>query len=38
MLADRLEIPLIGNSEDAYGRTPACVYLDANDNGHYEHL
>jgi endonuclease YncB( thermonuclease family) len=41
MLADRLvrqEIPRISNSEDAYGRTPAYVYLDANDNGHYEHL
>ena len=41
MLADRLvrlEIPHIGNSEDAYGRTLAYVYLDANDVGRYEHL
>ena len=34
----RLEIPRIGDSEDAYGRTLAYVYLDANGDGEYEHL
>jgi endonuclease YncB( thermonuclease family) len=34
----RLEIPRIGDSEDAYGRTPAYVYLDSDGNGTYEHL
>jgi endonuclease YncB( thermonuclease family) len=34
----RLEIPRIGNSEDAYGRTLAHVYLDTNSDGAYEHL
>jgi endonuclease YncB( thermonuclease family) len=34
----RLEIPRIGDSEDAYGRTLAYVYLDTNGDGLYEHL
>ena len=34
----RLEIPRVGDSEDAYGRTLAYVYLDTNDDGSYEHL
>ena len=34
----RLEIPRIGDSEDAYGRTLAYVYLDADKDGFYEHL
>jgi endonuclease YncB( thermonuclease family) len=34
----RLEIPRIGDSEDAYGRTLAYVYLDANGDGEYEYL
>jgi membrane-bound metal-dependent hydrolase YbcI (DUF457 family) len=34
----RLEIPRIGDSEDAYGRTLAYVYLDTNKDGSYEHL
>jgi endonuclease YncB( thermonuclease family) len=34
----RLEIPRIGDSEDAYGRTLAYVYLDADNDGSYEHL
>ena len=34
----RLEIPRIGDSEDAYGRTLAYVYLDTNGDGRYEHL
>ena len=33
-----LEIVRIGDSEDAYGRTLAYVYLDTNGDGHYEHL
>lgn len=33
----RLEIPRIGDSEDAYGRTLAYVYLDTNGDGSYEH-
>jgi endonuclease YncB( thermonuclease family) len=40
-LADRLirlEIPRIGDSEDAYGRTLAYIYLDADGDGSYEHL
>ena len=32
----RLEIPRIGDSEDAYGRTLAYVYLDADKDGSYE--
>ena len=41
VLADRLarlEIPRIGDSEDAYGRTLAYVYLDTNDDGRHEYL
>jgi endonuclease YncB( thermonuclease family)/membrane-bound metal-dependent hydrolase YbcI (DUF457 family) len=34
----RLEIPRVGESEDAYGRTLAYVYLDTNGDGEYEHL
>jgi endonuclease YncB( thermonuclease family) len=34
----RLEIPRLGDSEDAYGRTLAYVWLDTNANGRYEHL
>ena len=34
----KLEIPRIGNSEDAYGRTLAYVYLDTDEDGSYEHL
>jgi endonuclease YncB( thermonuclease family) len=34
----RLEIPRIGASEDAYGRTLAYVYLDPDEDGTYEHL
>jgi endonuclease YncB( thermonuclease family)/membrane-bound metal-dependent hydrolase YbcI (DUF457 family) len=34
----RLRIPRIGDSEDAYGRTLAYVYLDTNGDGEYEHL
>jgi endonuclease YncB( thermonuclease family) len=34
----RLEIPRIGDSEDAYGRTLAYVWLDADVDGSYEHL
>ena len=34
----RLEIPRVGDSEDAYGRTLAYVYLDADRVGSYEHL
>jgi endonuclease YncB( thermonuclease family) len=34
----RLEIPRIGDSEDAYGRTLAYVYLDKDGDGSYEHL
>jgi len=40
-LADRLirlEIPRIGDSEDAYGRTLAYIYLDEDGDGSYEHL
>ena len=33
-----LEIPRIGDSEDAYGRTLAYVYLDTDGDGRYEHL
>ena len=36
--AERLqEIPRVGDSEDAYGRTLAYVYLDADKDGSYEH-
>ena len=34
----RLEIPRIGDSEDAYGRTLAYVYLDKDRDGVYGHL
>jgi endonuclease YncB( thermonuclease family) len=34
----RLEIPRIGDSEDAYGRTLAYVYLDTDKDGVYAHL
>src|SRR5919107_1648753 len=34
----RLEIPRIGDSEDAYGRTLAYVYLDKDRDGIYGHL
>jgi membrane-bound metal-dependent hydrolase YbcI (DUF457 family)/endonuclease YncB( thermonuclease family) len=34
----RLEIPRLGDSEDAYGRTLSYIYLDTNDDGVYEHL
>jgi endonuclease YncB( thermonuclease family) len=34
----RLEIPRVGDSEDAYGRTLAYVYLDTDKDGTYEHL
>jgi inner membrane protein len=34
----RLAIPRIGDSEDAYGRTLAYLYLDADKDGSYEHL
>jgi inner membrane protein len=34
----RLEIPRIGDSEDAYGRTLAYVYIDADGDGRYERL
>ena len=34
----RLEIPRIGDSEDAYGRTLAYAYIDADKDGSYEHL
>lgn len=40
-LADKLvklEIPRVGDSEDAYGRTLAYVWLDANGDGTYDHL
>jgi endonuclease YncB( thermonuclease family) len=33
----RLEIPRVGESEDAYGRTLAYVYLDTNNDGSFEH-
>jgi len=33
----RLEIPRVGDSEDAYGRTLAYVYLDTDRDGSYEH-
>jgi endonuclease YncB( thermonuclease family) len=34
----RLEIPRVGDSEDAYGRTLAYVNLDTDKDGTYEHL
>jgi endonuclease YncB( thermonuclease family) len=34
----RLEIPRVGDSEDVYGRTLAYLYLDADEDGSYEHL
>jgi endonuclease YncB( thermonuclease family) len=34
----RLEMPRIGDSEDAYGRILAYVYLDADKDGSYERL
>ena len=33
-----LENPHIGDSEDAYGRTLAYIWLDTNRDGRYEHL
>ncbi len=33
----RLEVPRLGDSEDAYGRTLAYLYIDLNDDGEYEH-
>jgi endonuclease YncB( thermonuclease family) len=33
-----LEIPCIGDSEDAYGKTLAYVYLDTPKDGSYDHL
>jgi endonuclease YncB( thermonuclease family) len=41
VLTDRLvmlENPRIGDSEDAYGRTLAYIWLDTNRDGRYEHL
>ncbi len=41
MLTDRLvrlKVPHIGDSEDAYGRTLAYVYLDTDKDGSYERL
>jgi hypothetical protein len=34
----RLEIPCVGDSEDAYGRTLAYVYPDTDGDGECEHL
>ncbi len=34
----RLEIPRVGDSEDAYGRTLAYVYFDTDRDGEYQHL
>jgi endonuclease YncB( thermonuclease family) len=34
----RLEMPRVGDSEDAYGRTLAYVYLNTDKDGSYEHL
>lgn len=34
----RLQMPRVGDSEDAYGRTLAYVYLDTDRDGSYEHL
>jgi endonuclease YncB( thermonuclease family) len=34
----RLEVPRLGDSEDAYGRTLAYVWLDTNGDGEYERL
>ncbi|ABG04859.1 nuclease (SNase-like) [Rubrobacter xylanophilus DSM 9941] len=34
----RLEIPRVGDSEDAYGRTLAYVYIDTDGDGEYERL
>jgi endonuclease YncB( thermonuclease family) len=33
-----LEIPRVGDSEDAYGRTLAHVCLDTRGDGDYDHL
>ena len=33
-----LEVPRIGDSEDAYGRTLAYVWIDQDGDGSYEHL
>ena len=33
----RLEISRVGDSEDAYGRTLVYIYLDANNDGSYQH-
>lgn len=34
----RLEVPRIGNSEDAYGRTLTYIYLDTSGDGNYGYL
>jgi endonuclease YncB( thermonuclease family) len=34
----RLQMPRVGNSEDAYGRTLAYVYLDTDRDGSYDNL
>jgi endonuclease YncB( thermonuclease family) len=34
----RLEMPRVGDSEDAYGRTLAYVYFDADKDGSHDHL
>ncbi len=34
----KLEVPRIGDSEDAYGRTLAYVWVDQDGDGSYEHL
>lgn len=34
----KLQIPRIGDSQDAYDRTLAYVYIDQDGDGHYEHL
>jgi endonuclease YncB( thermonuclease family) len=34
----KLEVPRIGNSEDAYGRTLAYVWIDQDGDGSFEHL
>ena len=34
----KLEVPRIGDSEDAYGRTLAYVWVDQDGDGAFEHL
>ena len=34
----KLEVPRIGDSEDAYGRTLAYAWIDQDGDGTYEHL